>query len=226
MNTIYGLTILIFLILLVALILGLIKPSLSKWLYIPFKLKRPISRRFILLTIVPALFVTLFVTDAVMPESIRTEQAIQIKARNDQKKLEQSAKQTELEYKLAEERRISKEVEQKTESEPKQNKSEAKYDQKKSQPAEVTVEKSEKIKSAAKAPNAHSVQPTPSSPAKTPPASKPRKTAPKPAPRPQSYVHPGSYCSSRGSRGVFKSGNPAICAMDSKGVRLRWQSPR
>lgn len=216
MDFIYFVSIVIFVIILAGLSLGIIKPTLAKWMYRPFKLVRPLTRKFIVATAVPMLFATGMVSGSIEPSSARLEReaAEQAKILQDKEIAEQKA----AEEKAAAQRAAEKEREQKEAAEKEKQRQEA---EKKRAEAEKAAEAAAQTSQTPPPSTTTPQQRTTSSSNSSGSTS----NTSNPSTRPTSYVHPGSYCSTNGARGQFKSGNPAICAIDSKGVRLRWQSP-
>ena len=209
---IYNLAGLLILIIVIVLFLGIIRPSSVSWAYKVFK-KSPqnLSRKFVIATALPALFISSVVLSATEPASIKAERAARERAALVAK---QKAEQDENAKNKAETKRLN---EQKQAAETARKKAEAEK-----QAAEAEKKKAEdEAKAAQEAAAKATPAPQPQTYYSAPAAS----SAPAPAAAPTNTVHPGSYCSISGARGVFSSGNPAVCAIDSKGVRLRWQSP-
>lgn len=227
MDAIYYVTGLLVMVIIAALTLGVMKPSWAGWAYKLFK-KSPASltRKFIIATTLPALLVSGTVLGATEPASIKAERAAReqaaITAQQEAEKIEIAKKHAETKL-LEAQKRAAETARQKAEAE--RNAAEEKK-----KLAEAEKQKTEAAAKAAADAQAQA-QAQQSQPARvsTPtPASQPVRTysAPAaPAPAPPNTVHAGAYCSSAGATGVFSSGNPAICAIDSKGARLRWQSP-
>ncbi|MFJ6151011.1 hypothetical protein [Micromonospora profundi] len=55
-------------------------------------------------------------------------------------------------------------------------------------------------------------------------APKPKPTTAKPKPPSVATVHPGSFCSKQGARGVTKTGKPMVCTTTATDSKKRWRA--
>jgi cell division protein FtsN len=201
MNAIYTLLGFVAMALLFVLFAGLITPRWSAWAYKPLK-KSPesLSRKYITATAIPALILTGAGINATEPPELKAERAAREQATLvQQQKIEADKKAAELAAK---------------------KKAEANAKAKQEAEAAAAAEKAK----ADEAVKAASVTQTPAQTYSAPVPQSSTPTAPS-APPSTTYVHAGAYCAPAGATGTFTSGNPAVCALDSKGIRYRWKSP-
>lgn len=209
-------------------IAGIVRPTSLRWLHT--LLKRPsVSRKIILTTLLPAIFISAIGVTVTEPESIRAERLLrEEQAHQESLRAAEASRLAEIERqrevaekearaKAEEEARLKAEKEAEQKAQQKKKREAAQRAKQEAAAKAAREQQAARERAAAQAPR----------PAPTPaPVYRQPSPAPRPAPAaPRSYVHPGSFCSPAGARGVFKSGNPAVCAIDSKGLRYRWQSP-
>jgi colicin import membrane protein len=230
MEVLYNTLLFIFAIAMFALPIGLIRPQWVSLLYKPFK-KTAISRKFIAATMIPALIVTSGLASAVEPESVkqarRDQQAAELRVKQ---QAEKQAAEKQQQEKLAKEKTAKIQAEEKTKKEAAakaKQEAEAKAQKEKEEQAKKEAEqKAETERITKEKEQAEAAERSRQQAAVQVQAAELAAPSPRPTPAPaQATVHAGAYCSPAGATGVFSSGNPAVCAIDSKGKRLRWQSP-
>ncbi|MBP7760689.1 hypothetical protein KA093_02745 [Candidatus Saccharibacteria bacterium] len=180
----------------IALTIGLIRPSLLSNIYQRIG-KTNLSRKFIAGTMIPALIVSGGVMNATEPASIRlereTREAAQLQTIKDaDAKKAADAEQARLADETRKQAAIEATAKQAAEEQAAQQRLEAEK---------------------AAAMEAASLSQTPEQNATT---------SQNPIPVNQGAVHQGAFCSPQGAIGVFSSGNAAVCAPASDG-RNRWQ---